>query len=257
MRTNRARDVDVPDLDVVVVEESKPVQAIVRSILFAARVSRVRVFDKAEEAYRSMLVEPPHLLLVDDDLGDVDGLTLVRTMRDSRSGPLVAVPVILMSSNPTRRLVERSISVGVHFVIAKPLAPATLLRRIEAVTRDKRAFVFDERNGFNVLDDHDSLLAGQRERWRNLHAGSRVFPVREEIPVDSAPQAAPARPVAPRPTAVPAVPVRPAPPARPGVEPAVAEGDVQRRLSRALGLSVPLRSPPRETSTGQAANRTA
>jgi two-component system, OmpR family, phosphate regulon response regulator PhoB len=240
MRTNRARDMELPDLDVVVVEASKPVQAIVRSILFAARVSRVRVFDNAEDAYRSMLVEPPNLILVDDDLGEVDGLTLIRTMRDPRSGPLVSVPAILMTSHPTRRLVERSIAVGVHYVLAKPLSPANVMRRIEAVIHDERAFVFDEVHGFHVLENHDELLAGQRQRWKDLHAGARAFPVRDEAPAP-----APVRP--PRPA--------PEPPRR--IERKVAELDTSRHAGRALGLSVPLRAGPGETSTGQAANRTA
>jgi len=241
---------DIPDLDVVVVEESKPVQAIVRSILFAARVSRVRVFDNAEDAYRSMLVEPPNLLLVDDDLGEVDGLTLVRTMRDPRSGPLVSVPAILMTSHPTRRLVERSIAVGVHYVLAKPLSPANVMRRIEAVTQDRRSFVFDEAHGFHVLENHDELLAGQRQRWKDLHAGARAFPVREE-PVADAP-VRPARPPRPAPEAP--------PPRVERIERAerkVAEIDASRRVGRVLGMSVPLRKAPGETSTGQATNRTA
>lgn len=239
MRANRARDVDVPDLDVVVVEESKPVQAIVRSILFAARVARVRVFDNAEDAYRSMLVEPPHLALIAAELGDVDGITLVRTMRDPRSGPLVAVPVILTTNRPTRLLVERSIAVGVHFVIAKPLSPANIMRRIEAVIRDDRAFVFDEKHGFHVLTDHDELLAGQRERWQDLHAGARAFPVRDEIVVEAARERSAPLLAAPEPA------------------PAPVEDADARHPSRLLGLSVPLHETLRETSTGQAAHRTA
>ncbi len=235
MRTNRARDVEVADLDVVIVETSKPVQGIIRSILFAARVSRVRVFDDAEEAYRAMLVEPPHLAMVADEIGAVDGLTLVRTMRDPRSGPLVAVPVILTSYRPTRRLVERCIAVGIHFVLAKPLSPANVMQRIEAVVRDRRLFVYEERLGFHVLDDHDSRLAGQRERWHDLHEGVAAFPVSADD-IDAEPLAPPRRRPEPR---------------------EVVELDETRPRTHGWGFAVPLREPPRETSTGQPTSRTA
>ncbi len=235
MRANRAKDVDLPDLDVVLIEESKPVQAILRSILYAARIGRIRVFDNAEDGYRAMLVEPPHLLIVAGELGEVDGLTLVRTMRDRRSGPLVSVPVILTSSLPTRRLVERSIAVGVHFVLAKPLSPANVMRRIEAVIHDDRTFVYDETLGFHVLDDHDELLAGQRERWQDLHAGTSVFPVRDPIVAEV--------PVRPRPVVV--------------ERDAIVVPEPKSRHPNALGLSVPIRRDVGETSTGQAAKRTA
>jgi two-component system chemotaxis response regulator CheY len=79
-------------------------------MLNAARVHRVRTFDNAGDAYRAMLVEPPHLLITDWNLPDTDGLQLVRSLRDPRSGPLVGVPAILITGHATRRLVEKAIA---------------------------------------------------------------------------------------------------------------------------------------------------
>ncbi len=178
MHPNRARSVALADLDLVVVEPSKPIQAILRSILFAARIGRVRVFDDAEEAYHAMLAEPPHMAIVDADLGKIDGPTLVRTMRDRRAGPLVTVPVVMTAGRPTRRLIERAIAGGVHFVVAKPLSPAAVVARIEAVTRDSRRFVFSEDLGLYLLEDHEARLAIPRDRWRSLEEGAAAFPQR-------------------------------------------------------------------------------
>ena len=258
MRTNRARGVDVADLDVVVVEPSKPVQGIVRSILFAARVARVRVFDDPEEAYRAMLVEPPHLVIVANELSGIDGMTLVRTLRDPRSGPLVAVPAILTTANPTRGLVERAIAVGVHYVLAKPLSPANVMNRIEAVIRDERVFVLEKRLGYHVLQDHDELLAGQRERWKDFHTGAGAFPTARKV--EAKPQrkpAAPEKPVAPQPVAKQPAPAPAAAAAPVSPKAAVKPSAPNRPASRSLGFSASHRSLPRETSTGQSAPRTA
>lgn len=243
MRQNRAEGREIRDLDIVVVDDSKPLQGIVRSILSAARVARIRVFDKAEDAHRSMLVEPPHVVLTDFDMPEVDGLTLVRTMRDPRSGPLTAIPVILAADLPTRLLVERAIGLGIHYVLAKPLSPANVMKRIEAVTRDERRFVLDEENGHWVLEDRDALLVGQRERWRDLQAGSRVFPVR------GVPETTARRRVEPAASEI----VVPVEIGRPEM-PATAAGASR---CRSFGLAGEKRRGSVETSTGQPTRRTA
>lgn len=224
IRINRARGTALEDLDVVVVDDSKPMQTIVRSMLNAARIHRVRTFDNAGDAYRSMLVEPPHLLVTDWNLPDIDGLSLVRSLRDPRSGPLVSVPVILITGHATRRLVENAIASGIHFVLAKPLSPSNVMKRITAAIGDPRRFVLDAESGRYILEGASELLAGQRQRWREIHEGAL-----DPRPTQRATRAAP--------ITVPAD--RPAP---------VADG---RRAVPGFGAPIHL-GPPVETSTGQA-----
>lgn len=226
MRQNRAGGRDLRDLDVVFVDDSRQDQAIMRSILSGARVARVRGFDNAQEAHHAMLVEPPHVVVTDLEMPDADGLTLVRSMRDPRSGPLTSVPVILVASNPTRSLVERAIALGVHHVVAKPLSPSAVVRRLEAVAVDRRTFVFDESCGHFVLEDRAKLLAGQRQRWLDLLAGVKAFPDRREAP------------------------------RHPAAEADVAE-DNAKTHGRLLGFGAPPRAEPFEGATGQRLERTA
>lgn len=243
IRINRAQGIALEDLDVVVVDDSKPMQTIVRSMLNAARVHRVRTFDNAGEAYRAMLVEPPHLLITDWNLPDSDGLSLVRSMRDPRSGPLVAVPAILITGHATRRLVEKAIASGIHFVLAKPLSPSNVLKRINAVILDTRSFVFDAHRGHHVLQGADELLAGQRQRWRELQEGAliarqRALEKAKPAPVAEAAEAKPAAPAAEKKPSVAAERAR---------EAREAAG---RRRAVSFG-SAHVRSDSVETSTGQ------
>lgn len=182
MRQNRAEGRDVRDLDVVFVDDARQDQAILRSILSGARVGRIRGFSSAREAHHAMLVEPPHVVITDYEMPQADGLTLVRSMRDPRSGPLNAVPVILVAASPTRSLIEKAIGLGVHHVVAKPVSPAAIVRRLEAIACDHRSFVLDEEAGHFVLEDHDKLLVGQKQRWKDLLTGVKAFPVRREVP---------------------------------------------------------------------------
>lgn len=157
MLHHRAYGLGVAALDVVVVDDAKPMQSILRSILLNAHVGRVRTFDGAEAALQAMLVEPPHLLITDWHMPPTDGLTLVRSMRRRRMGQLALVPAIMITAHPTRALVEEALQAGVHFVIAKPVSPATLIKRIAFVQRDAR--------GFSLLEDERTVvLQGQAER---------------------------------------------------------------------------------------------
>lgn len=236
MRKNRALGVDLQDLDVVVVDDSKPMQAIIRTILLAARIGRVRVFDNAEDAYRSMLVEAPNLLITDWRMPGTDGLQLVRTLRDPRSGPLVSLPAIMVTAHATRRLVETAIARGIHYVLAKPLSPANVMKRIEAVTHDERGYVLDPNEGIWVLEDKDNILAGQRQRWNDMRA--RLARIAAENAAANAPsgpaEKSPVRP-ADEPSEATATPSRPIP-AKPARE--AAHGPIHSR-----GMGVPIREP--------------
>jgi two-component system chemotaxis response regulator CheY len=140
MPRHRAYGLGLRDLDVVIIDDTKPMQSILRSILAAVHVARVRVFDNADAAMQAMLVEPPNLVLCDWRMRPTDGLGLVRAMRQRGRGALALVPVILITAYPTRTLVEAALAAGAHFVVAKPISPAVLIRRIQFVLGDGRQF---------------------------------------------------------------------------------------------------------------------
>lgn len=158
MRHHRAYGAAVESLDIVVVDDAKPMQTILRSILIAEKVERVRCFDDAESALVAMTVEPPTLAIVDWGMRPTDGLTLVRTMRQPEAGALALVPVVLITAHPTKSLVGRAIALGVHSVVAKPFSPSTLMRRVEAILSDDRQFEIDEATGAIRLEGADMLL---------------------------------------------------------------------------------------------------
>lgn len=170
MLHHRAYGIGVAALDVVVVDDAKPMQSILRSILLNAHVARVRTFDGAEPAMQAMLVEPPHLLITDWNMHPTDGLTLVRSMRRRRMGQVALVPAIMITAHPTRGLVEEALQVGTHFVIAKPVSPATLMKRIDFVLKDARGFSLLDDEKTVVLEGQTERVADERKRWASSYA---------------------------------------------------------------------------------------
>jgi CheY-like chemotaxis protein len=242
MRMSRAQGITVSDLDVVVVDDSKPIQTILRTILNGVRVSRVRTFDSALAAYEAMVVEPPNLLFTDWCMPGTDGLQLVRRMRSPRAGALSTVPAVLITGHATRDLIQQSIDSGIHFVLAKPLSPANVTKRIEAVIADHRQFVLDEELGILVLEDRAQRIAGARARR------SWLDPRRHLAEARQAAAAAAAAPAGPRATS----PTTDSPQAAAPL-PAATHGEPRTPA----GFAAPIRRGSVETATGQARSLTA
>ncbi len=160
-----ARSLD--QLDIVAVDDSKSMQSILRSMLNSFKVARVRTYDGAQAAIDSMLVDPPHLIIVDWLMEPIDGLSMLKVMRTRRMGALATVPAIILTGAPTLRLVEWSLKVGAHAVLTKPLSPATLQKRIESIISDKRHFALDETTDSWVLSGASEMLAAQRSRQKH------------------------------------------------------------------------------------------
>ena len=144
-RQHAAYQVPIEELDVIVIDDSKSMQTIVRSMLIAMRVHRVRVFDTADEALQSMLTEPPHIILTDWKMKPTNGYQLLRSIRQRQMAPLCYVPLMFITAHGTRALVERALRSGAHHLLVKPLSPAALFDRLLWVTRDPRPMVLNGR----------------------------------------------------------------------------------------------------------------
>lgn len=151
-------------LDIIVVEDSKPMQMIVRSILMTLNVGRIRIFESAEEALQSMLSEPPNLIITDYRMSPMNGYQLLRLIRNHKMAPLCFVPVVMITAHGTRSVVEKAYRGGAHTVLVKPFSPKVLQSRLEWVIQDGRPFGIDETNHC-VVDGVGVHLDNQKERF--------------------------------------------------------------------------------------------
>ncbi|WP_181703668.1 response regulator [Chthonobacter albigriseus] len=151
-------------LDIVLIEDSKPMQAILRSIIGGLKPRRVRTFDRADEALEAMLHEPPNLIITDWRMEPMSGAMFLKTIRDKRMSPLCFVPVIVVTAHATRQVVERAMYSGAHSLLVKPLAPAMLLDRVQRLCEDQRRFVLDHDGGAYEIEGVRKVLAVQQAR---------------------------------------------------------------------------------------------
>ena len=168
MPHHRAYNLTTEDLDVVIVEDSKPMQTVLRSVLMPLRLNRTRVFDSADDALQAMFNEPPDLVITDWRMRPTSGYQMLKAMRHKRMEPLCYAPVIFVTAHATRPLVEKAIRGGAHHLLAKPVSPARLHECIHWVTNDAREFVADEQGYIHIAGVTETLVA-KKERMNRMH----------------------------------------------------------------------------------------
>lgn len=130
----------IESLDVVVVEDSRNMQTILRSMLTGLGVAKLRIYDRADVALKDMALEPPHLVVSDWRMEPMSGLRMLHAMRHRRMLPLCFVPLLIVTGHATREFVESAFRAGAHQLVVKPVAPSVLAQRLDWVVRDARPF---------------------------------------------------------------------------------------------------------------------
>jgi DNA-binding response OmpR family regulator len=159
-----AYGVPIETLDVMVIDPSRTMQTILRSMLQPMRPRRIRIYDTAADALRDMLMEPPTLVITDWRMEPMSGYRLIKVMRHHSMAPLCFTPVIVVTGHATRSSVESAFRVGAQAVMVKPLAPASLRLRLEWLSQDDRPYRLTGDTW--VVDGVSQVLDTQREKER-------------------------------------------------------------------------------------------
>ena len=91
----------------------------------------VQVAADAVSARRLLTEQAPAVALLDVQLPDVDGLTLLRQVRADRTVP--HFPVVVVSAFAASDDLDRAYAAGVEAFLAKPVNIRTLLRMVEGL----------------------------------------------------------------------------------------------------------------------------
>lgn len=168
MRHHAAYGLGFESLDVMIVEDSKVMQSILRSMFNSLKVARLRVFGDGTEALAAMLSEPPNLIVTDWNMKPMSGYRLLKSIRSAGMGPLCRVPSIVVTAHATRAMVDRAMRVGAHHVVVKPFSPAAMVARLESILADQRPMILDEVRQTWRIEGVDQLIAANSAKLRAL-----------------------------------------------------------------------------------------
>jgi two-component system, LuxR family, response regulator FixJ len=96
---------------------------------------KARTFANGQELLASALPSPIDCLIIDYKMPGMDGLDLVRALRERD----VKAPVVLITGYPNSGVVAKAAASGVRHVVLKPHIDESLLAHLRAAMREQSA----------------------------------------------------------------------------------------------------------------------
>ena len=81
------------------------------------------------------------LVIINDVLGDMDGVDLTRKLRANPAGPNRLVPIIMISAAPDAERIAAARDAGVTEFLRKPFAASHLQMRLDSIAAHPRSFI--------------------------------------------------------------------------------------------------------------------
>ncbi|XBQ16064.1 MAG: response regulator [Oceanicaulis sp.] len=128
-------------LRVAVVDDNAAMRGIVRAVLSSLGCTNVYEASDAKSALNIVAAERIDILIVDWKMRPVDGLALVRRLRDPEKSPNPFLPIIMLTAYAEPSKVREARDAGVTEFMVKPFAAEALYRRIAAIVNAPRPFV--------------------------------------------------------------------------------------------------------------------
>lgn len=141
MSSKRSDRINLAHATVLLVDDQQTSLDLLGSIVQGFGVREQLKCHSAREAVDLVQRRAVDLILIDCAMPDMDGYDFVRWLR--REAPEAAryTPVIMILGHAAGARVARGRDCGASFIVAKPLRPAVLLKRIIWLGAETRAFV--------------------------------------------------------------------------------------------------------------------
>ncbi len=116
---------------VMVVDDQASMRAVIRHSLQDLGIKQVRDSGSAAAALESIRDDRVHLIVSDYNMPDMDGLELLKAVREDDT--LRRTAFIMLTGSANRDVVQQAAALGVNDYLVKPFATAALKEKIERV----------------------------------------------------------------------------------------------------------------------------
>jgi len=115
-------------MKILLVDDSRTIRNIQKNVLAQLGYADVMEASDGVEALKQIAEVRPDLTLVDWNMPNMDGITLVRKIRETDK----AMPLIMVTTEAEKRRVIEAIQAGVNNYVVKPFTAETLGEKINA-----------------------------------------------------------------------------------------------------------------------------
>jgi two-component system chemotaxis response regulator CheY len=111
---------------ILLVDDSRTIRNIQKNVLKELKFTDVVEAEDGIQALTIFSEDPPDLILVDWNMPNMDGITLVRKVRESNK----SVPIIMCTTEAEKSRVLEAVKAGVNNYIVKPFTAESLGEKI-------------------------------------------------------------------------------------------------------------------------------
>ena len=119
-------------LDVMVVDDTSVSRTLICAGLSELGIHGYRIAKDGEEGLKLLMAKPAHLVLSDLNMPKLDGLGLLRALREY--APTSKIGFIIVTGRNDKSVIDQARRLGLNNYIAKPFTTPGLRACIEAVT---------------------------------------------------------------------------------------------------------------------------
>lgn len=121
----------VSQLRILIVDDTSTSRLLIREGLEELGVRNIFFAGDGEQALQFMKTSPAHLIISDFNMPKLDGLGLLKAIRDY--APTKKVPFIMLTGRGDKTLLESAIKFGVNNYLTKPFTALALKKALEAI----------------------------------------------------------------------------------------------------------------------------
>ena len=133
--------VDLERICALVVDDNAHMRHLVKTILVSIGIRDVREANDGADALFELRNVPANLLIADWNMEPLDGMDLVRLVRNSDDSPNPYIPFLMMTGHATMENIIAARDAGVDEFVSKPISAKSLLGKILAIVNNPRIFV--------------------------------------------------------------------------------------------------------------------
>lgn len=135
------RHYDLSDLRVLVLDDNKHFLSIMRAILRHFGVAQVCDCTDAFTAFELLKSTAIDLAFVDLRMPELDGFEFVSLVRNASDSPNKMLPIVMVSAEGSRAMVQKAINIGIEGYLVKPVRPIDVHNRIVTLIEHPHRYV--------------------------------------------------------------------------------------------------------------------
>lgn len=129
------------DVKILIVEDMLPMLTLTKSILQIFGFKKVIGARNGEEAFEIYKQDNIDIIITDWMMEPMDGLELIKKIREDSNGPNQFIPIILMTGYSSRARVEKARDNGMTEFLVKPYTAKKLYNKLVHLIEKPRQFV--------------------------------------------------------------------------------------------------------------------